>query len=177
MNAEADRRTTPGGVDVGGWLLKARRDVWDVVGAMAGREPLTSWRLTPSYRVGMIRVGDPVVLWLTGSTRQMPPPGVWAVGTVTGDIDERQGSGGGWIDLEARDQVRPRVPVNLSVLEQPLLRTELAAHADFAEAEILVAPRVGNPGVLRRRELAVIADLVDGATPEVDTVIDRWDRR
>lgn len=167
-------RSTPGGIVIAGWLLKARRDVWDVVGAMAQGEPFDSWRLAPSYRVEMMTAGDPVVLWLTGARTDRPPPGLYAVGVVSGEIDHHAGEGDGWIDLEARDQLRPRCPLDMVVLDEPLLRSELRAHRDFADAEILVAPRVGNPGVLRHGELDLVGALLDGASPAVDQMLSRW---
>src|SRR4051794_24674199 len=36
---------TPGGLDIGAWIFKARPDMWDIGGWLASDEPAGSWRL------------------------------------------------------------------------------------------------------------------------------------
>ena len=142
------------GTPIGAWLLKAHRDVWDVVGAMRAGEPIDSWPLVASYRLEMMAPGQRCVLWLTGSDRDDPPPGIYAAGVTTGVPEVR---------LSDEDRLpRPHIDVELTVLRTPILRSELWADPRFECTEIRVAGRVSSPGVLTPTEVAAIADQMDG---------------
>ena len=75
----------------------------------------------------------------------------------TGDLDDPR-----WTDREAQRQERPFVPVELSVLAEPIPRAELRADPRFSQSEILRAPRVGNPVVLSPGELTVLDEWLEG---------------
>ena len=69
--------------DLGAWLIKGNADLVDLAARFA-REPLvTSWCVRPGYRARLMRAGQPVVFWASGSRGRLPY-GVWGVGRVTG---------------------------------------------------------------------------------------------
>ena len=71
-----------------------------------------------------------------------------------------------WVDEGARRQVRPRIPVELEVLEVPVRREELASDPRLARSEILRVPRIGNPAAFTPQEWAALTDLVEGPAPD-----------
>lgn len=69
------------------WLLKASPRVFDVEAAIAdGVPPFDSWRLAWTYRVDLLAIDDPVVLWISG-----PERGIRAAGLVRGRPFTTQG--------------------------------------------------------------------------------------
>ena len=79
------------GTVVAAWLFKANPEVWDIFGHIRRGAPLDAWRMTPSYRVALVRPGHRAVLWITGQRGSGHVPGVWAIGEVTGDPYEDVG--------------------------------------------------------------------------------------
>jgi len=148
------------GTPVGAWLFKANPAVWDVLTFLRSGAEVDSWRMAPSYRVGLIQPGQPAVLWVTGPTGGGHTPGVWAVGEVVGDVYDDVGDPDDplWRDRAAQRVLRPHVDVRLGVLDEPLARRELAGDARFADAEILRRPRMGSPVALRPAEWDAIRD-------------------
>jgi hypothetical protein len=149
---------TPGGAAIAAWILKARPDMWDIAGWLRSDEPAGSWRLAESPRVDLLAPGQRCFLWVTGPAGARLTPGIWAAGTVTGEVFEQAGDPDDprWTDLEAQRQTRPFVPVDLERLSEPIARSELRDDPRFSMSEILRAPRVGNPVVLTPGELAVL---------------------
>jgi predicted RNA-binding protein with PUA-like domain len=123
--------------------------------------------MAPSYRVALVAPGHPCALWVTGSSGGGHTPGVWAIGEVTSEPYDDTGDPADdlWLDVGARQQVRPHVMVDLRVLESPLPRSVLRADPRFADSEILVAPRVASPVAVRPEEWAAILDLDPGVGP------------
>ena len=154
---------TSGGYDIGAWILKARPDMWDIAGWLAGDEPAGSWRLADGPRVDLLAPGQRCFLWVTGPARARLTPGVWATGTITGEVFVQAGDldDPRWTDRQAQRQERPFVPVELERFTEPISRTELRADPRFALSEILRAPRVGNPVVVTPGELAVLDEWLD----------------
>ena len=154
---------TPGGYEIAAWILKARPDVWDIAGWLASDEPADSWRLAESPRVDLLAPGQRCFLWITGPASARLTPGIWAAGTVTGDVVWRDGDldDPRWTDREAQRQTRPFVPVILERLDAMIPRSELREDPRFAMAEILRAPRVGNPVVVTPGELDVLDEWLD----------------
>lgn len=150
------------GTPVAAWLLKARPSLWDIGTALAQRVELDWWRLAPSYRVEMVRPGQPCAMWVTRGDPRVPS-GVWAVGTITGTPVDDVGDPNDplWRDEVARRQVRPRVPVDLEVLAAPALREALTEHPDLRRAEILRVPRIGNPAAFTPTEWAALQVLLE----------------
>ena len=152
------------GTPVGAWVLKARPSLWDIGEALRQGVELDWWRLAPSYRVELVRPGQPCVMWVTrgdATTRS----GIWAVGEITGEPVDDTGDPDDplWLDHDAQRQVRPRIPVRLEVLERPVLREELLDHPDLVRTEILRVPRIGNPAALTPQEWAAVLALVEEA--------------
>jgi hypothetical protein len=100
----------------------------------------------PSYRVGLVRAGQPAVLWVSGPDGATPEPGIWMVGRTTGEV---------------RPGTRPRVGLALAALAEPVARATLRADPRTARMEVLRAPQMGNPSVLTPEELTVVAAMVD----------------
>ncbi|MFZ4517376.1 MAG: EVE domain-containing protein [Microthrixaceae bacterium] len=148
------------GTAVGAWLLKANPAVWDVGAFLDAGEEADTWRLAPTYRVDLLAVGQPVGLWITRGD-PAHPPGLWAVGSVTGapaddvgDPDDPR-----WRDLGARRQVRPYVPVRLRALDRPVAVEAVRNDPRLATTEIVRAPRVASPVAVTPEEWAALLDL------------------
>lgn len=154
------------GTEVGAWLLKARPSIWDIGTALDQDVELDWWRLAPSYRAELVHAGHPCAMWVTRGDARVAS-GVWAMGTVVGEPHDDTGDPDDplWVDEGARRQVRPRIPVQLEVLVEPVRREELLADPRLAGAEILRVPRIGNPAALTPGEWAALVDLVEGPPP------------
>ena len=126
---------------LGAWLIKAR-----------GAEPATRLHVEssfaevttrcvrPSYRTGLVRSGQRVLLWISGNEPGLPA-GIHAQGRTVG---------------VAADGV---IPVELSALPVPLLRNELSGHPELSSMEVLRMPAGSNPSYVTRDQLAVLAEL------------------
>ena len=121
-------RLTPD--DVACWVLKTAGDV--VVGELTRC-------VRPSYRLGLMAPGQPVLLWRSGRHS----PGVHALGVLTGALQKDGGSG-------------PVVPVRLTRLAEPVPRAELIADPVFREAEVIRMPAGSNPSWLTAAQYAVV---------------------
>jgi len=126
---------------LGAWLVKAR-----------GGEPATRLHVEssftevttrcvrPSYRTELVRSGQRVLLWVSGNEPGLPA-GLYAQGRTTG---------------AAVDGV---IPVELSPLTVPLLRSELVGHPELSAMEVLRMPAGSNPSYVTPEQLAVLAEL------------------
>jgi hypothetical protein len=139
---------------VAAWLLKANPSIYDAEGALRDLTSFGAWRLAPSYRVGLIAVEDPVVLWLTGRDR-----GIIAAGEVTGAPYESTGGTDYWVDDDEKAKVRPYLPVRLEPIPK-ITEDELTTNPAFNEAEVLKIRQMGNPSYLTEDEFDVIKDLM-----------------
>ncbi|GAA4338990.1 hypothetical protein GCM10023162_39830 [Klenkia terrae] len=125
--------------DVGCWVLKSSRL------PEPGWAPGTAVELTrcvrPSYRLGLMAPGDPVLLWCSGRV----DPGVHATGTVTARV---QDSADG-----------PVVGVRWALLPAPVPREALLADPVARDAEVLRMPAGSNPSWLSPAQWAVVRAL------------------
>ena len=131
----ADRALTAD--TLGAWLFKA-----------TGSEPATQAHLRtgfadvrarcvrPTYRTDLVAAGQRVLLWVSGTGA-----GVHAHGHTTGP---------------ARDG---EVPLVLTPLDPPLLRSELVGHADLAGLEVLRMPAGSNPSFVTPAQLEVLVGM------------------
>lgn len=151
------------GTPVGGWLFKANPDVWDVLTFLRSGTEVDSWRMARSYRVDLLRPGQPAVLWVTGAADARHTAGVWAIGEIAGEVYEDVGDPADplWRDRSAQRQVRPHVELAMTVLPTPVPRSEVRDDPRFAGAEIIRRPRMGSPVALRPGELDVIRELAE----------------
>jgi hypothetical protein len=151
------------GSPVGAWLLKASPAVWDIGAAIGAGIELDWWRLAPTYRAELVHAGHPCAMWVTrGDTRVRS--GLWAVGRIAGEPVEDVGDPDDplWRDAGAQRQLRPRVPVELTVLSEGLTRETFGEDPRLRRAEILRVPRIGNPAAFTPDEWDAVSDLLDG---------------
>jgi hypothetical protein len=143
-----ERRVTPD--DLGAWLIKGNADLVDLAGRFARDPRVTGWCVRPGYRARMMRAGQPVVFWASGSRGRLPY-GVWGVGRVTGEpLAEPTGDPGApWT-----------VPLDLTVLDEArrVRRDRLRADPRLAGLEVFRQPQAANPSFLTRVEFAALAE-------------------
>ncbi|WP_233491566.1 hypothetical protein [Blastococcus sp. TBT05-19] len=132
------------------WLLKSSVVPGVLASAWEPGEELALHRcVRPSYRLGLMAAGRPCVLWVSGRDR----PGVHALGTVSGEVEDRDG--------------QPAVPVRLRLLAEPIDRSELLADPAFRDAEVLRMPAGSNPSWLSAGQYDAVLSRVaqDGLGP------------
>ena len=127
------------------WVLKSTQPPHEIV---TGWRPGTERNLTrcvrPSYRLGLMTAGQPVLLWVSGRRR----PGVHAVGVLEGPA--------------AGGAEGPVVPVRLSRLSEPVDRGDLLADPAARTAEVLRMPAGSNPSWLSGPQFDAVLDRVRG---------------
>jgi hypothetical protein len=122
---------------LGAWLFKATGSEPSTQAHLrAGFADAESWCVRASYRTDLVVAGQRVLLWVSG-----PAAGVHAHGRTTGP---------------ARDGV---VPLALTPLDPPLLRTEIIGHADLARLEVIRMPAGSNPSYVTPAQLEVLAGM------------------
>ena len=137
-------RRTLSADDVAAWLVKTSLPPERLVEDWApGGTRRLQRCLRASYRLDLMRAGQPCVLWLSGRDR----PGVHAVGTIAGS--PTTGAGG------------PEVPVTLRRLRRPVPRDVLLRSPTFADAEVVRMPAGSNPSYLTAAQLAAVRQLLD----------------
>ena len=130
--------------DVACWVLKTSRAPAELApGWAAGTERTLTRCLRRSYRLGLMRPGQPCLLWLSGRSR----PGVHALGALAGPV---------------ADDAGPAVAVRLTLLAEPLPRADLLAHPGTAGAEVLRMPAGSNPSWLSPAQFATVRELLGG---------------
>ena len=131
--------------DVACWVVKSSRVPTALVpGLSAGDTAGLSRCVRPSYRLTLMRAGQPCLLWVSGRDR----PGVHALGRLTGEVVE---GGGG-----------PTVPVAFTLLDQPVPRAALLADPATRDAEVLRMPAGSNPSWLSVGQYAAVLELTGG---------------
>ncbi|MGV9371243.1 MULTISPECIES: EVE domain-containing protein [Micromonospora] len=130
-----DRRVTLD--DLGAWLIKGNADAVDLTARFAADPRVTGWCVRPGYRVRLMRPGQPVVFWASGS-RGRAPYGVWDVGRIAA-APEPGAPGRPWT-----------APLDLTILDEPLRvrRDLLRADPRLAGAEVFRQPQAANPSYL-----------------------------
>jgi hypothetical protein len=91
-----------------------------------------------SYRLDLMAAGQPCLLWLSGRDR----PGVHALGALTG--------------APGPDGDRWAVPLELTLLPDPVPRAELLADPVVREAEVLRMPAGSNPSWLTEAQFTAV---------------------
>ena len=125
--------------DVACWVLKSSRLPAEIAPGWSPGEARRLPRcLRRSYRLDLMRSGQPVLLWISGPAS----PGVHAVGALAGE--PAAGDGG------------PEVTVDLVLLAEPVPRGELLADPVAAGAEVLRMPAGSNPSWLSGDQFAVV---------------------
>ena len=145
----AGRRVTP--ASLGAWLLKGNADRADLPGRFAADPRITSWCVQPSYRTRLMRAGQPVLFWASGSRHRGAGYGLWGLGRLTGPA-ERDPADGRW-----------RVPLDLVVVDPAgrVGRDELRGDPELADLEVLRQPQAANPSFVTVRQFEVIRRYLD----------------
>jgi hypothetical protein len=143
------RLTAP---DVACWVVKSNRPPTALVpGWSPGATAALSRCVRLSYRLTLMRPGQPCLLWVSGRDH----PGVHALGELTGEVAEDDGG--------------PAVPVAFTLLAEPVPRAALLADPAARDAEVLRMPAGSNPSWLSADQYAVVltlaAALADGDAP------------
>ncbi len=137
--------------DVACWVFKTTEPPAGLVpGWGAGTTRELTRCLRPSYRLDLMADGQPCLLWLSGRHR----PGVHALGSLAG--------------LPHHDAGGLMVPVQLTLLAEPVDRAELLTDPAARDAEVLRVPAGSNPSWLSRQQFdAVLARVRDREPTEL----------
>lgn len=129
--------------DIACWVFKSAVPTARLV---PGWRPGTARTLTrclrPSYRLDLMAPGMPCLLWISGR----PDPGVHAVGSLTG--------------LPRHADAGPVVPVELTLLPDPLPRAALLGDPLTRDAEVLRMPAGSNPSWLSAVQFTAVLDRI-----------------
>lgn len=96
----------------------------------------------PSYRLDLMARGMPCLLWVSGRV----DPGVHALGSLAAAPQEADGG--------------PVVPVELTLLPDPLPRVALLADPMTRDTEVLRMPAGSNPSWLSESQFAAVLDRI-----------------
>lgn len=132
------------GAPFGAWLFKCdprRRDFDRFRREVDG---LTRWCVTRTYRSDLIAAAQPVLLWVSGSGRTGPRPGLWATGHTVGPVEDPEST----------------VALRLRLLDDPLDRGTLAQVAGLEQLEVLRVPAGSNPSWVTEAEFRALAPLL-----------------
>jgi hypothetical protein len=139
------RRVDP--ADLGAWLLKGNADRTDLFGRFARDPRVERWCVQPGYRARLMRAGQAVVFWASGSRGRMGY-GVWGLGHLSGPA------------VADPEHERWWVPLELSILPpaRRLPRDQVRADGRLADLEVLRQPQAGNPSFLTVAQFAALTD-------------------
>jgi hypothetical protein len=138
-------RAKLGAEDVGCWLLKSSRlpDDLEPGWPPGGTRELTRC-VRRSYRLALMRPGQPCLLWVSGRA----DPGVHALGELAGEVaDTAEG---------------PVVAVRWIRLPSPVPRDALLSDPAVRDAEVLRMPAGSNPSWLSAGQYAAVLARVAG---------------
>ncbi len=126
-----------GEATLGAWLVKASPAGLPIGEAVAtGFRDITSRCVRPTYRVELVREGQPVLLWVSGQDR-LHPAGIYARGRTTGPADEE-------------------MPVRLAPVDPVVTREQVRQVPGLETLEVLRMPAGSNPSFLDAREYAAL---------------------
>jgi hypothetical protein len=140
--------------DLGAWLIKGNADHTDLADRFARDPRVTGWCVQPNYRLGLMRAGQPVLFWASGSRRRDIPYGIWGLGRLTGP-PRHLARAGGW-----------SVPLELTIADRGgrLARETLRTDPDCADLEVLRQPQAANPSFVTCRQFAAIRERLVGGS-------------
>ncbi|MFI5711417.1 EVE domain-containing protein [Kribbella sp. NPDC051620] len=134
--------------NLGAWLFKCNPRLTDLPALQ--EHGVSTWCVQDNYRSALFAPGQPAVLWVSGSARATPIPGIWAIGQITGPAD--------WQDRGTAPKYV--VPLTLEFLPSPLPRTDLVDHPALADIEVIQQPQMSNPSYLTTTEYARLRELL-----------------
>ena len=131
--------------DIACWVFKSAVPTAELDPGWRPGVPRSMTRcVRPSYRLDLIAPGQPCLLWVSGRSS----PGVHALGSITGAPRETDGG--------------PVVPVELTLLADPLPRAALLLDPATRDAEVLRMPAGSNPSWLSAAQFAAVVDRIGG---------------
>jgi hypothetical protein len=137
---------------LGAWLIKGSRDVYPVDDLVRTRfATVTSWSLRKTYRTRLIESGQPVLFWISGEDDEHPA-GIYAQGYTSGRAFAGVADSD-WVDVAERGKKRLFMPVELKLLDSPILRTEILDHPVLSQIEVVKMPAGSNPSFLSKTDL------------------------
>lgn len=155
-------RTRLTSAEIGAWLLKCNPAMWNIDHALAAGQLVDTWRLFPSYRVGLVQPNQPVVLWVTGPGRRSAPiSGIHMAGYTTGTIVPDARGDEYWLDEAERRKRRPYIGLRMRLVTV-LPRERLVDDPRTARLEVLRVPQGSNPSYLSRAETAAVEEMMGG---------------
>ena len=158
--AEATIRRQSDGADFGAWLFKCNPRRRDFQRFLSESDGMTEWCVARSYRATLIRPGQPVMLWVSGSDARGPAPGIWAVGQTLSDASAGGADPPGASSSVAR-HVDTRVQLSLRLLDEPVPRAVLRHVAALERLEVLRIPAGSNPSWVTGSEFAALLALLE----------------
>jgi len=130
---------------LGAWLVKASpAQLPHGTGASLDPADLTTRCVRPTYRTGLVRAGQPVLLWLSGRDPRHPA-GIHAHGHVTGPVCEVPGE-------------EPVLTLRLRATEPTVLRADVLAHPVLGGLEVVRMPAGSNPSFLDVRQYRALCE-------------------
>jgi len=140
---------------LGAWLIKANGNVSAVADLIRHEfSTVARWCLRQTYRADLVASDQPVLFWVSGSS-EAHPAGIYAEGRTTGRASADLADGG-WMDPEARGQVKLSMPVRLRALAEPVLRSDLLDHPALSSIEVLKMAAGSNPSFVTPGDLAAL---------------------
>ena len=150
----------------GAWVIKCNPHVWDFQKMVIERGDLeiTGWTLGDSYRLDLMRPGQPVVFWLSGSKDgDVVFRGVWGIGKITSGVMETRGftsdkdaKANGWIDVVHASKPKFFVETDIPLLENPIRAEEYKSDPILAKSEPIRVPQLSNPAFLTKEEFRAL---------------------
>lgn len=150
----------------GAWLIKCDPETkFDLPGWLADGNPaIYDWSVKRNYRSDLVAAGDPIILWVSGNGKKMDR-GIWGLGYVTGPVEDaiplelNAVDIGYWHDAGARRAVELFVPLDLPVLDSPVLATDVLA-AGLTDLEVVKVPAGSNPSWVSKEQLERLMPLL-----------------
>jgi hypothetical protein len=157
--AEPTIRRRSDGADFGAWLFKCNPRRRDFQRFLSESNGMTEWCAARSYRATLIRPGQPVMLWVSGSDARGPMPGIWAVGQTIGPSPGDADPCGSNSSLARHGDIR--VQLSFRLLDEPVPRAALRHVAALERLEVLRIPAGSNPSWVTGSEFAALLGLVE----------------
>jgi len=130
--------------DLGAWLVKGNADQADLAGRFREDPRVTTWCVQPTYRIHLIRAGQPVLFWASGSRSRATTYGIWGLGHTTGPAHEEAH---GW-----------SIPLDLVIAEPAdrVSREELRHDPALHDLEVLRLPVGANPSFVSVEQFTAV---------------------
>lgn len=169
MNPKPGEKITTS--NFGAWLIKCDPNTWDLETAMQDGLPgIAGWSVADNYRSESIEVGDPIVFWVSGTSRKERLAGVWGIGEVTSErywVDEEEDSSGGyWLDVEKGARPGYSIDTDIRLISEEnyrrkVSRDSLKSLKAFDSMEVLIQPQGSNPSFLTKVEFKALEKLLN----------------